>query len=248
MNTIETTSQSPELHRLLRETALLDFSDPRLRRLSDERQWRALNAFDRIGAVYRFVRDEMRFGYNRTDAIPASEVLADGYGQCNTKGTLLMALLRLNEIPCRFHGFTIDKNIQKGVISGVWYLLAPRSIIHSWVEVWHDNRWVNLEGFILDDAYLCGVRNRFPDHEGKFRGYAIATDRFENPPIEWTGEDTYIQDKGINRDFGVFETPDQFYAQYGGNLNGIKQWLFSTVVRHQLNRQVQEVRDQSKRP
>ncbi len=42
--------------------------------------------YDRIGAAYDFVRNEILFGYNRTDAIPATEVLADGYGQCNTKG------------------------------------------------------------------------------------------------------------------------------------------------------------------
>ena len=39
------------------------------------------------------------------------KVLADGYGQCNTKGTLFMALLRACNIPCRVHGFTIDKKI-----------------------------------------------------------------------------------------------------------------------------------------
>ncbi len=39
--------------------------------------------------------------------------MKDGYGQCNTKGTLFMALFRSVDIPCRFHGFTIDKKLQK---------------------------------------------------------------------------------------------------------------------------------------
>ena len=75
------------------------------------------------------------FGYNQSDDIAASDVLADGYGQCNTKGNLLMALLRALAIPCRFHGFTIDQQLQKGAIPTYVFWLAPKYIIHSWVEV-----------------------------------------------------------------------------------------------------------------
>lgn len=95
--------------------------------------------------------------------MPASRVLADGIGQCNTKGTLLMALLRAVGIPCRFHGFTIDKPLQKGAITGVAYRLAPQRIIHSWVEVLLDGRWLVLEGFILDAPYLASLQRRFPE-------------------------------------------------------------------------------------
>jgi len=71
------------------------------------------------------VRDEIAVGYNESDDLIASRVLADGIGQCNTTGTLLMALLRAVGIPCRFHGFTIDKALQKGAITGFAYWLAP---------------------------------------------------------------------------------------------------------------------------
>ena len=94
----------------------------------------------RSGKIYGFVKDEIRFGYNIDDAIPASQVLSDGYGQCNTKGVLFMALLRKADIPCRFHGFTIDKKLQKGAIRGLWYVLSPRSIVHSWVEVFYKKK------------------------------------------------------------------------------------------------------------
>jgi hypothetical protein len=39
--------------------------------------------------------------------------------------TLLMALLRAMGVPCRFHGFTINKALQRGAITGVAYRLAP---------------------------------------------------------------------------------------------------------------------------
>ena len=66
----------------------------------------ALPPAGRIGAVHDFVRDTVRFGYSCGDALPASAVLADGYGQGNTKATLMMALLRGLGIRCRLHGFT----------------------------------------------------------------------------------------------------------------------------------------------
>lgn len=150
------------LTELTEPTELLDFKSPQIQQLIVERRWQALPEFERIGAIYDFVRNEIKFGYNQSDSLPASQVLADGFGQCNTKGILLMALLRANQIACRFHGFTIDKRLQKGAITGWAYVLAPASIIHSWVEIWFDGRWVNLEGFILDESYLIAVQQTFP--------------------------------------------------------------------------------------
>ena len=43
---------------------------------------------------------------------------------------------------------------------GIAYLLAPRSIIHSWVEIRYEARWINLEGFILDTPYLASLQRR----------------------------------------------------------------------------------------
>jgi transglutaminase-like putative cysteine protease len=144
--------------RYLRQTPLLDFASPNIRHLLAARGWSALAPFDKIGQAYSFVRDEIAFGYNRSDDIPASKVLRDGYGQCNTKGTLLMALLRALKIPCRLHGFTIHKGLQRGVVPELVYPLAPDSILHSWVEIEHDGRWINLEGFILDRPFLQALQ------------------------------------------------------------------------------------------
>ena len=230
------------LSRLTAATLLLDYTHPSMAELVRQRGWASLGTYERIGAVYAFVRDEIAFGYNASDDLPASRVLADGIGQCNTKGTLLMALLRAVGIPCRFHGFTIDKALQRGAITGLAYLLAPRSIIHSWVEVWFEGRWVNLEGFILDKAYLSALQARFAGHEGPFCGFGAATPDLQAPPVDWCGRDTYIQRDGINHDFGVFDTPDAFYAAHGVNLSGAKRWLYERAIRHWMNRNVARVR------
>ena len=226
---------------LTKKTDLLDFKSPQIQQLIVERRWQALPEFERIGAIYDFVRNEIKFGYNQSDSLPASQVLADGFGQCNTKGILLMALLRANQIACRFHGFTIDKRLQKGAITGWAYVLAPASIIHSWVEIWFDGRWVNLEGFILDESYLIALQKTFPAAK-EFCGFGAAVTDLRDPPVQWKGTDTYIQKEGINADFGIFNSPDDFYRKHGTNLSGLKKWVFETVVRAQMNRNVEQIR------
>ena len=230
------------MDRYLKETRLLDFSHPSLTGLVKSRGWATLPEYERIARIYDFVQNEIAFGYNEADDIPASQVYSDGYGQCNTKGALLMALLRNCGVPCRFHGFTIDKKLQKGAISGLAYNLAPRNIIHSWVEVWFENKWLNLEGFILDRPYLKSIQTRFSTVEGAFCGFAVATQSLKNPPIEWNGADTYIQKDGINHDYGIFDAPDDFYDKHGVNLRGIQRLLFRHIVRKWMNNNVSRIR------
>ena len=69
----------------LKETQMLDYSHPNIQKLIYDKQWKQMNEFNRIQAIYNYVRDEILFGYNSDDYISASKVLADGYGQCNTK-------------------------------------------------------------------------------------------------------------------------------------------------------------------
>lgn len=117
---------------LLAETPLLDYSHPRIGALVESRGWNDLEVGERAKAVYEYVRDEVPFGYNRVEVIPASQVLAEGFGQCNTKGALLMALLRRCGIPCRFHAFTVDKRLQTGVMLESLHERLPNEILHSW--------------------------------------------------------------------------------------------------------------------
>ncbi|QDL94912.1 transglutaminase domain-containing protein (plasmid) [Paroceanicella profunda] len=76
----------------------------------------------------------MAFGYNRADDIPASEVLSDGYGQCNTKGTLLMALLRGVGIRCRLPWVYDPQRLAARCCPRVGVSLAPQEILHSWLR------------------------------------------------------------------------------------------------------------------
>lgn len=226
----------------LTATKILDFKNHYIQSLIAQRNWKLLDDYNKIGAVYTFVKDEIKFGYNQSDDIAASEVLSDGYGQCNTKGNLLMALLRALGIQCRFHGFTIDQQLQKGAIPTYVFWLAPKYIIHSWVEVCFEDRWINLEGFILDGIYLASIQSKYSQTKGSFCGYGIATKCLENPETNWTGNDTYIQKEGIHDDFGIYDSPDAFYVEQGTNLSGFKRWAYQKLIRHIINWNVQRLR------
>ncbi len=68
--------------RYLKATKMLDYECKSIQQLIKERGWKQLPEFERIKAIYNYVRDEILFGYNTDDNISASRVLSDGYGQC----------------------------------------------------------------------------------------------------------------------------------------------------------------------
>lgn len=227
----------------LESTPILNFNHQSIQRLVQERNWINIPVQNRVKQIYNFVRDEIKFGYNLSDNINASQVLQDGYGQCNTKATLLMALLRAVKIPNRIHGFTIDKRLQKGAITGIWYRIAPNNILHSWVEVLINGKWYFLEGVILDDKYLTALQNKFASSNENLCGYGVYTENFKKPVIDWDFNNTFIQEKGINQDFGLFDNPDTFYAKHQQQLGFFKTWMFKNFIRHTMNKNVDRIRN-----
>lgn len=231
------------MDKYLKETKMLDYSNKNIQQLIQERGWNSIEKFECLKYIYNFVRDEILFGYNIDDNIAASKVLADGYGQCNTKGTLFMALLRACNIPCRVHGFTIDKKLQKGAMTGLVYKNAPNNVFHSWVEVYFEDKWYELEAFILDKEYLTKLQEIKSDCTGAFCGYGVAVKDFKNPIIDFDGNNTYIQSEGINQDFGVYDSPDDLLKEHHQEMSVIKAFLYKNLGRHLMNRNVRKIRN-----
>jgi len=225
----------------LQTTDILDFQSDEISALIDQHRWRNLEEEERIGAVYDFVRNEILFGYNRADNLKATQVLKDGYGQCNTKGTLLMALLRGVGIQCRIHGFKIHKELQRGIVPELVYPLAPNEILHSWIEVKTKNGWVTLEGFILDSEFLKTLQERFSESKS-LCGFGAGTDDLHDAQVEWAGRDTFIQKTGITQDLGVFSDPDNFYKKHHQAFGGIKEVLYRNIIRFWMNARVRAIR------
>ncbi len=230
------------MDRYLQETKMLNYNSFSIQNLVKQRGWNTLDDFNKIKKVYNFVRDEIAFGYSVSDRISATRVLSDRYGQCNTKGTLFMALLRAVNIPCRIHGFTIDKRLQKGAMTELVYKIAPENVFHSWVEVLYNGQWYELEAFILDLSYLTKLQKINSACTGAFCGYGVAVKDFQNLIIDWNGNNTYIQSEGINCDFGLYDTPDELLKEHGQEMACIKEFLYKTVGRHLMNRNIRRIR------
>ncbi len=229
------------MDKYLAETKMLDFNSVEIANLIVTRKWNQLDDFNKIKSIYEFVQNEILFGFNADDILSASEVLADGIGQCNTKATLLMALLRGAGIPCRIHAFEVDKDFQKGVTSGLVSILAPKRIVHTWVEVYY-NEWYALEGVITDKKYLSAIQEKYSEISSQFYGYAIATRNLAHPQIDWNKNDTFIQKEAIVSDYGIFSSPDEFFKEHHQHFSKLKQVLYAKIGSRLMTRNVSKIR------
>ena len=229
------------------ETQMLNYNADSIQKLAKGRGWKQLGEFERIGAVYDYVRNEILFGYNRSDLLTAEEVLKDGYGQCNTKGTLLMALFRAVGIPCRLHGSEVSKYFQEGATSGLISKLAPERVVHTWVEVFYRDKWIALEGVITDEAYVRGVKRKYPDHTCEFKGYAISVPNLNALDLCWKGESLFVQNTSVVEDYGVFDSPDVFFEEHKQTWNKVKNFAYVHYGRKKMNRNVSKVRQSAGR-
>lgn len=224
----------------LTPTPLVDYLHPDIQQLAKSKGWKQLAPIAAAKQIYNFVRDEIAFGYSKNDQQTASQVLTQGYGQCNTKGTLLVALLRACEIPARVHGFKVKQQLKRGLLPAPLRLLAPKTIVHSWVEVWLDQHWVELEGYIIDSAYLKQVQRHYPQQQ-EFIGFGIATACLHSPDNQFSLTGSYIQKLSICEDLGIFTTPDELYQRHH-NLTALSAWAYAYLLRHWLNIRVRAIR------
>lgn len=229
-------------NKFTRKTRMLDYDTDSIRKLIENRKWKELDEYKRIGAIYDFVRNEILFGYNRSDTLTAEEILADGYGQCNTKATLLMTLLRATGISCRLHGSEVSKSFQRGATSGIISVLAPATVVHTWVEVLYNDKWIALEGVITDEAYLKSVKEKYSDISGSFARYAISVPELKNLDLNWKGSDTFVQNESVVKDYGVFDDPDSFFEKHPQTWSKTKNFAYVHFGRKLMNRNVAKIR------
>lgn len=230
----------------LKETKMLNFNSAKISDLVREKGWLELDEFHKIKNIYEFVQNDILFGYNSTDILSAVEVLQDGFGQCNTKATLLMALLRSVNIPCRLHAFNVSKDFQKGALPQIIYLLAPKYILHTWVEVFFNDKWIALEGVIIDKDYLYTVQQKYTEYKGIFKKFAIATKDVETVNIDWTGNDVFIQKEAVVDDYGIFSSPDILFSKHTQNMSKIKLYLYSHIGTKMMTKRVFKIRNSKK--
>ncbi|MBI9095426.1 MAG: transglutaminase domain-containing protein [Sphaerochaeta sp.] len=230
-------------HIYLESSPLLDYTHPAIQQLIKVKGWDTIKSKKTlIGEVYAFVRDEIAYGYTKSFSLPASQILEKGYGNGLTKSTLLMALLRAVGVPCRFHAMTIRKIIFRGLLPNFNYMLVIKHPYHALLEVLYNDKWLEMEGHIVDRPYLQKLQEKFPNYMGSFYGYGMAVLNFRSPENRWNGSATYVQHKAIEEDRGIFDTPDAFFSHYPDAEAYTQSFRYRAFTRGQLNRSIKAVR------
>lgn len=222
---------------------LLDFDDPLVRETAHRLVSGQATLREKLAAIFHYVRDEILFGFPPDgDLTPASETIHLGMGQCNTKGSLFVALCRAVDIPARLHFSLIKKEIQRGLFTGFAYRLMPDQISHSWVEVLVDSRWRRIDSFINDQAfYLAGKRELAK--RGWDTGYSISCAGGASSIELNLDEEAFVQMDAVVQDQGAWDDPAAYYASdnYRNRPNAVLLFLYRLMV-GRINRKVAGMR------
>jgi len=98
---------------------IFDANAPAIRELIKERNWNKLIDKNKIVRILNFVKNDIVFGFSKKPLLSASQVLSEGRGYSLTKSILLKTLLDSCGILCRFHAFTVKKELYQGLTSSL---------------------------------------------------------------------------------------------------------------------------------
>jgi transglutaminase-like putative cysteine protease len=228
--------------RWLVNTPLLDIEHPKIRllalRLTQLQQGdrnKALACFEHVRAMpFACLPDG--------NSVSALTVLRRGKGDCHTKSTLLVALLRAIDIPARLRFLTLRADFLRGVID-----LAGAPIEHCCVEVLIGDRWVAVDSHVVDPLLARAALARLAE-EGLDLGYGM----HRRGATDWDGESQafspFVADDAASlpvHDWGPYDDPYQFYSQVPEQrerlgIRGRLTWMVGTRL---INRRVKALRD-----
>lgn len=164
---------------------------------------------ERAVALFYAVRDDFRYDpYQITptpDGMKASTVLANGYGWCVPKATLLAAACRASGIPARL-GFADVRNhlsterMREVMGTDIFHW-------HGYTEIWLDGRWVK-----ATPAFNIELCDRFGLLPLEFTGHEDSIyHRFDQQGREHM---EYVAQRGIYNDVPLDEIVADFKSRY----------------------------------
>lgn len=198
---------------------------------------------DKLARIFYYVRDDILFGFPpEGDFVKASQTIKRGYGQCNTKGTLFLALCQAADIPARLHFSQISKEIQHGFFKGLFYALMPNQITHAWLEVEIDGHWVSVDTYINDFPLHKAAVHKIKQI-GWDTGFSVSRIAGE-PSAELDLSNTQFSQMGaVVGDDGTWDEPADFFSRPGylNRPSVFKQILYRLYL-PQVNRRVRQLR------
>jgi transglutaminase-like putative cysteine protease len=224
-------------------TRLLDLEDPKLRIRVLRVTQLASSELQKAVFIHDYVKS-LPFGcVAGFSHMPAPVVLRAGRGDCHTKGTLFVAMLRLVGISSRLRFVTLSSAFLDGIIS-----VPHGTVTHAVAEAYLGGQWLQTDTYVADTALESSALNLL-SRKGMVLGYGVHSrgNRF------WSGfspSHAQYSDKDPSslpmHDWGVAHDPEHFYADKAnrelrlGWLTRMK-WMLAAAV---VNRRVEQVRSQ----
>ena len=229
--------------RWLRDTPLLQHDHPKIRLTT--KRLTALKATPREQALacFGFVRGLPFACVADNVNTSAVAVLRARRGDCHTKSTLMIALLRALGIPARMRFVTLRPDFLHGIAD-----LGGHPIEHAYTEVLLDGRWLALDSYVVDPRLAAAARTRLKIESRKL-GYGMHRDG----TIHWNGLGNAFGQFTLDdadsmplHDWGAFDDPYQFYSSVAYvrqrlSLAGRLKWLVGARV---VNRRVAALREE----
>lgn len=227
--------------RWLVNTPLLGFNHPKIRLLALRLTQLQQGTRNKALACFEYIQ-AMPFGcLPDGNSVSALTVLQRKRGDCHTKSTLFVALLRSIEIPARLRFFTLKADFLRGVID-----LGDLPIEHCCVEVLIDEHWVAVDSHVMDLPLARAALDRL-EREGRHLGYGIHV----HGSTSWDGLAPAFAPFSADdpdslplHDWGPFDDPHQYYRSVPGKqdrlaLSGRVKWMLGARL---INRRVKALR------
>ena len=145
---------------------LLDLEDTKLRLRAHALTQLCKTERERALAIYGFVKRMPFTKQLKLRMRTAREVLEAGRGDADDKAAMLIAMLRLANVPARLRYIELRGEILRGLTTNVTSAARPVA------EIWVDDRWMRTDTYIFDVAYMAAARQRLKDHDWEW-GYGI---------------------------------------------------------------------------
>ena len=180
-------------------------------------------------ALHNYVRESIRFGFNRYfDAATPDYTLACGYGHCNPKSRLMVALFRAVGLESYQHFVVLPKDILKDAMPANRYWMIPAELSHSYVDVRVEGHWYAIDSFIVDTPLMLGAQALLAA-EGRDLGFGTLCDATN----VWDGQsDAFSQfdARMMKEDHGRVDDLEAYFrdGQYRNRVFGLR---FNTMFK-----------------
>jgi hypothetical protein len=222
---------------------LADYDHPLVQEIAQHVTQAEKTMRGKLEKIFYYVRDNILFGFpNDGDLVKASDTITLGMGQCNTKGTLFLALCKASGIPARIHFSLIDKEIQRGLFTGLRYKLMPSLLSHSWIEVKIEGTWRRIDSYINDEAYFRTAVSILKK-KGWDTGYSVSCPNGTCSCEFSLDEERFVQMGAMVEDHGIWNDPSDYFAtdQYKNRPNALVMFFYRLRIGG-INKKIERMR------